>query len=170
MTRARGFSLLEFAIVAMIITAVVYALIPRVSASLMLTHERAVQHTASAFESGLKLVALKVQASNRIGAIRDLAGIADGKLDLNAQGYPIGTDWQLNSTRALQAPDCEQIWYAVLGPLPPSAALVGDTDFRVQTVFEPDHGLGCRYRYRRGGEMHIHYFPDQGMLTADVRF
>ena len=170
MSKRHGFSLLEFAIVVLIVSAVVYALIPRISDSLMLTHETVVRQTAAAFRDGLQLIALKAGLQDNATPRYNIAGIGDGQLDLNASGAPIGTDWQPGQDRALQAPDCVALWYAVLGALPPSASVFDTSDFRVQTVFARTTGLGCRYRYLPGGNMHIHYFPDTGTVTVDDQF
>ncbi len=170
MGKHNGFTLLEFAIVALIISAVVYALIPRISDSLMLTHETVVRQTAAAFRDGLRLIGMKAGLQTEAPLRINVAGVGNGELDLNAAGFPIGVDWQAGQDRPLQAPDCAALWYAVLGALPPSATVFDDSDFRVQTVFERADGLGCRYRYLRGGSMHIHYFPDTGNVTVDDQF
>ncbi|MFZ5842409.1 MAG: type II secretion system protein [Pseudomonadota bacterium] len=170
MRAVRGFSLLEFAVVVLIIAGVVYALIPRVGDSLKLAHETVVTQTSAAYRESLKLVALKHKALNAGSAIYDLAGAGNGQLDLNQSGFPVGVDRTPGEERPLQAQDCEALWYALLGGIPPSASVQGDSDFRVQTRFDASHGLGCHYRYRRGGEMAIQYFPTDGTVTADVRF
>ena len=115
-------------------------------------------------------MALKQKALRQSTASYDLADVGNGKLDLNQAGFPIGIDHTPGVERALQAPDCEALWYALLVGIPPSASILDDSDFRVQTRFDPKHGLGCHYRYRRGGEMAIQYFPADGTVTADVRF
>ena len=167
---ARGFSLLEFAVVVLIVALTVYALLPNVSDSLKLAHETVVKQTSSALRESLKLVALKHKALNTTAAVYDLAGVGTQQLDVNPGGFPIGVDRKPGEDRPLNAQDCEALWYALLGGIPPSARVQGDSDFRVQTRFEPSHGLGCHYRYRRGGEMAIQYFPADGVVTADVRF
>jgi len=167
---ARGFSLLEFAVVVLIIAGVVYALIPRVGDSLKLAHETVLTQTSAAYRESLKLVALKHKAIGQASAVYDLPGAGNGLLDLNNAGFPIGVDHKPGADRPLQAQDCEALWYALLGGIPPSASIQGDSDFRVQTRFDTNHGLGCHYRYRRGGEMAIQYFPADGVVTADVRF
>ncbi|NQD37294.1 hypothetical protein HPT27_09665 [Permianibacter sp. IMCC34836] len=175
-----GFSLLEFALVVMILAAVVYAILPSIGGSLKFAHETVVRQTAVAFRDSLTLVAAKHQliahTANRtvhtghLAQFIDVAGFGNGSLDLNEQGYPIGSDWQAAEQRPLQTRDCLSLWYGLLGGLPPSAAIVGEADFRVQTLFDAQRGLGCSYRYLRAGEMTIRYFPDTGEVNADVQF
>jgi type II secretory pathway pseudopilin PulG len=165
-----GFSLLEFAIVVLIVAGVVYALLPHVSDGIKLAHETVVRQTTTAFRDSLRLVSLKHQALMTQQAVYDLRGAGNGELDLNVHGYPIGTGWRAGDARSLHTRDCEALWYGMLGGVPPSAAVSGDSDFRVQTGFDAQHGLGCHYRYRRAGQMAIHYFPDDGTLSADDRF
>jgi len=170
-----GFTLLEFALVVTIVAIVVYALIPRIGASLKFSHETVVSQTAMAFRVSLKLVAAKFVVARqgpRHGSVPtiDLAGAGNGMLDLNAAGNPVGTDWSIADQRALQSQDCLALWYGLLGGLPPSAATVGDSHFRVLTTFDARNGLGCNYRYLRGGDMAIGYFPETGQVTVDARF
>lgn len=178
--RNRGFTLLEFAVVVLIITGVVYAILPHIGSTLKFAHETVVRQTAVAFRDSLKLIAAKHQliahtashpvATGHLAQFIDVAGVGNGTLDLNERGYPMGSDWHAAEQRALHAADCQSLWYGLLGGLPPSAAIAGDADFRVQTLFDAQQGLGCRYRYLRAGDMAIRYFPDTGQLTADVRF
>ena len=165
----RGFTALEFIVVLLIISVVVYAILPKVGDTLLHTHASVVRQTATAFQESLKLVALRHRSLATTAPVYGLQVIGDKQVDVNADGFPIGVGRKKDEQRPLQASDCEQLWHALLGGIPPSAALQGDSDFRVQTQFADDHGLGCRYRYRRVDGLGFSYFPDDGTVTADVR-
>ncbi len=171
-----GFSLLEFAVVTLIAIVVVLALIPRIGDGLKWAHETVVRQTGVALRDNLELVSMKVMTTNQqavgtgVATRLDLAGVGNGDIDINDKGFPVGTDWRRNEQRTLRSADCEALWPALLGPFAPSARQSGDSDFRVLTTFDLQHGLGCRYRYQNGGEMQLDYYPDDGTVVVDDRF
>lgn len=168
--RTAGFSALEFTLVLTVVSLVIYAILPSVEGTLQAAHETVVRQTAQAMQESLKLVALKHRTQANPQPVFDLVGVGDGTLDLNRAGFPIGTTRHAGEQRTMQVRDCAALWYAMLGGVPPSAAVVGNADFRVQTRFDSRHGLGCFYRYLRAGEMSIQYYPDDGSVISDARF
>lgn len=168
--RLTGFSAFEFVVVLIIISLTVLAILPSFEGTLKGTRETIVKQTALAMQESLKRIRLRYVAARMSGPAMDLPDIADGTLDLNQAGFPVSTNWQPHQQRPITPADCQALWYALLGGVPPSASITGDTDFRVQTEFDRQLGLGCLYRYRRGGDLAIRYFPDDGSVTADVRF
>lgn len=175
-TRQHGFSLLEFAVVMLIVILVVLALIPRIGDGLKWAHESVVRQTGVAMRDNLELLSMKALTTsqqpvgNGIATRLDMVGVGSGDIDINAKGFPVGIDWRRDEQRNLRASDCEQLWPALLGPFAPSARQSGESDFRVLTHFDEQHGLGCRYRYRNGGEMTLDYFPNDGTVAVDARF
>ncbi len=175
-TRQHGISLLEFAVVILIVVLVVLTLIPRIGDGLKWAHESVVRQTSVALRDNLELLSMKVLTThqlpigNGVATRIDLTGVGNGNLDINDKGFPVGTDWRRGEQRSLRSSDCEALWLALLGPFAPSARQSGESDFRVLTTFDPQHGLGCRFRYLNGGDMALDFYPDDGTVVVDDRF
>ncbi|GEM_PF-6229397 len=97
------------------------------------------------------------------GAVDDLRGFADGRLDSNQHGWPVARD---DSNRSPDLNDCAALWQA-LQARPPAvtAALPGSEpsgDAQYMLLREAD---GCLYRYLPAPELAIRYNAANGLVA-----
>lgn len=169
MMKHRGFTVLEFIVVCLIVALSVWALIPRVTDALKLAHEQAVENTGMALRESISFANYKWKAGATHTKQLAWSNQPFNALWLNDNGYPIRTD-QDSQTETLTATQCTHIWRAVLGGAPPSASEHDQTAYRVLSYFDAKHGLGCIFRYELAGSMAIYYFPESGIVYWNNRF
>ncbi len=167
--RHQGFSAFELLLVMLVFALVMYALLPRAADGLKLAHETVLRQTAAAFSDSLRHVQLLRSARQLNGEHFDLPGIADGTLDLNSAGFPVGTR-RVRGDTLLRAQDCLDLWRALLGPAAPTVSLLPGADFQVRLGAGAQRGAVCVYSYQRGGRLQLRYQPADGQVTSTVRF
>lgn len=166
MNRSPGFTLLELVVVIAIVGIISAVALPRFIEAARDAHQVAVKRTAGALASAVTLVRAQYEL-NRSGGSQgcragncqiDVQGFGEGRLDVNANGWPVGTERSgaPAATAPMDATACAQVFAATLRS--PAAG----ADYRVSAT-----GSRCSFRYRPdAGDKRIDY----DAVTGDVNY
>jgi hypothetical protein len=163
-----GFSLFELAVVIVVIALVIYAVVPHFEKTLKAANATAVSLNGRALLDGVRAAKMMrdvqaIPSTTYHGAIYDLPRFADGRVDVSAQGFPMGTGRHAGDR--FSAKHCAEIWHAVTEPNPEQQGAVAENSFDAELM-----GLGgntvCRYSYRRDPSMFITYDPNRGEVKV----
>lgn len=153
-----GFSLLEFTIALIIISALVSLLIPKLNDLQDDAHKASVQLTANSLQSAVNLTHSLWQSQGAMNKTALLKGYGRGNILMGNKGWPVDAlqnheDFSLSTTRfVLNSSTCKRLWNGLLKDTAPRVELARTTLQEIKgkpsAVFlaELDQGL-CRYRY-----------------------
>lgn len=153
-----GFSLLEFTIALIIISALVSLLMPKLNDLQDDAHKASVQLTANSLRSAVNLTHSLWQSQGAMNKTAVLKGYGRGNILMGNKGWPVDAlhdqdDSMLTTTRfVLNSSTCVRLWNGLLKDTAPKVELAQTKKQKIEefpsAVFfaELDQGL-CRYRY-----------------------
>lgn len=173
MKNSKGFTLIELIVVIVILGILAAVALPRFINSAKDAHEAAVKGLAGGLASAVLLVRAQYEL-NRNGGVNgnnctttntcqiDVAGFGNGTVDVNANGWPIGTAraGAPAATVAMNANTCNQVFSNVLQGSAPSVGAAGN-DYVTSAA-----GSVCTYTYQLdGADDTIVYNANSGEVT-----
>ena len=142
MKNSKGFTLIELVVVIVILGILAAVALPRFMNATKDAHRAAVEGAGGALASAVVLVRSQWEVNRSKGVATpntNVAGFGDGTVDVNANGWPLGTADTLN---------CLQLWGALLqgsAPTVDTAAATGIDYVATST------GTNCIYTYQLDG-------------------
>lgn len=147
MRQLRGKAWLELALVLLILSISLAVLGPRLEQLLGRGQQTLMWLNARAFSQAVTLAQLRYQLAGKQGPVADLPDFLSGRIDFNAQGFPVGSSAQQNPLAPASLQHCLELWSELLTqPLSPSP--VSQQRAAIEISYWPqvaEPGL-CRYR------------------------
>jgi competence protein ComGC len=174
-----GFSLLEFALVLMIISALVAILIPKISHLQDEAHYSSVQLTANSLQAAVRLTHSLWQSQGSNNQTGLLKGYGSGNILIGNKGWPIDViemnrqDSVIATVRFAQDDStCIRLWNGLLEDSAPKVGLKIENDNvdsdDIDTIYFTQLLSGtCRYRYHLNqDDLQINYDLETGRVIT----
>lgn len=155
-----GFTLIELVVVILVLSILGATALPRFMNVTSDAYKAAVAGAGGGLGSGIALAHAQWVANGSTGATANVAGFGDGTVDVNTNGWPVGT----NNTTMGAAQDCVEVWNGVMQN-PPSASTAAGSDYLVTLV---GGGVTCRYTFQPSTTpaRRIDYNSNNGAVTV----
>lgn len=163
-----GFSLIELIVAIIIVgTITVTASVKLLSVSTDAEFAQ-LEENASAFKQAVQFANTKWHVLGNRDKVRNLPGFSDGTLDINPNGYPIGTGKGRRFNNPFNIPNghrgCVQLWTSLLEQAPSIAAGNNNSDYRAYRYRGAEgHNSMCDFVLRKLGDT-------KGRQRADFKF
>ncbi|KZZ51280.1 hypothetical protein A3760_01745 [Oleiphilus sp. HI0122] len=146
--KQQGFTLIELVVVIVLLGVLAAFALPKFSDLSNEAYIAQAKGIAGSFQAGVKIVQSVHFSQGLTGRrVQNLSGYDDGTVDVNEQGFPIGTDkGNGNSNIGRGNNGCAAVWVAVLSDGAPSVANGNNNqDYR---SFRHDSNRSCSYALR----------------------
>lgn len=163
MKNSKGFTLIELVVVIVILGVLAAVALPRMINVTKDAHRSAVKGAGGALASAVLLVRSQWEVNRSKGETTpntDVTGFGDGTVDVNSNGWPLGTGGALN---------CVQLWGAVLQGSAPTVATAAAANIDYVAT---SSGNVCTYTYQLDpsaagvADDTIVYDSDNGTVTT----
>ena len=173
MNNSKGFTLIELVVVIVILGILAAVALPRFMNATKDAHQAAVKGVSGALASAA-LLARSQYELNRNGGSQgcagsncqiDVRGFGNGDVDVNANGWPIGTGRSGTpaATTAMDADACNEVFSRVLQGSAPSVGASGTVDYLTTAS-----GTVCRYTYQLdNADDFVEYNANTGEVTYE---
>lgn len=167
----QGFTLIELVVVISVLSLFAATLFPRLLDLEAEVDATANEAIAAAFNASIQAGRVEWLLAGSPGKIQNLPGFADGNIDFNSNGWPIGIDkGSANNNVGQRAKGCFELWNALLISAP-AASADNTTDYQ---SFRHSSRKQCSYILRRSGDtslrtsaiLGIRYFSETGRVTV----
>lgn len=158
MKNSKGFTLIELVVVIVILGILAAVALPRFINATKDAHRAAVEGAGGALASAVLLVRAQWEVNRSKGVATpntNVVGFGNGDVDVNAAGWPLGTNGALN---------CVELWGAVLqGSAPTAAAAAANGIDYVAAA----NGTQCTFTYQLDDQNDtIVYDSSNGTVTT----
>lgn len=174
MTNSKGFTLIELVVVIIILGILAAVALPRFMDATKDAHRAAVEGTAGALASAVTLVRSQYELNRNGGANGngctasgscqiDVGGFGNGDVDVNANGWPIGTarSGKPDANAGMNPTTCNQVFTSVLQGSAPTVGTSGNLDY-----LTTGSGTACRFTYQLDdADDFIEYNANTGEVT-----
>ena len=165
-SKQSGFTIIELIVVIALLGILSAVALPRFIGVTDNAHDASVEGAGAGFATGIALLKAQVVANGDLGeATADVAGYGDETLDVNADGYAVGTT--VSSGGAASTPThCAELWTAIFDSNGPTASDAEGSDYT------PSYGSPtCTFTYRvkkNTQDRVITYNTETGNVETDI--
>ncbi|WP_207060643.1 type II secretion system protein [Motiliproteus sp. SC1-56] len=163
-----GFTIIELIVVIALLGILSAVALPRFISVTDDAHDSAVEGAGAGFATGIALLKAQVVANGDLGSFtQDVDGYGDETLDVNANGYAVGTNVTTSGGAAsLSLTQCADLWAGVFDANGPTASTAADSDYT-----PAGSGTECTFTYssqKNGQDREILYNSANGEVVTVI--
>lgn len=161
MQKQTGFTIVELIVVILILGILAATALPKFLDVTQEAHIAAVKGASGGLGAGVTLAHAQWVANGATPDQDDVASFGNSDVDVDATGWPVGTDGSAAVNTLDAANDCVDLWNGVMQN-PPVAATAPGGDYLATLA-----GSTCTYTYNPVNTMSIQYTAGTGAVVVD---